>query len=341
MLDNKTILITGGTGSFGKKFTEVILKRYKPRKVIIFSRDEFKQHEMSKIFPALKYPIRYFLGDIRDKERLERAFENVDYVVHAAALKQVPALEYNPIEAVKTNILGANNIVEASLNANIKKVVALSSDKAVNPINLYGATKLVSEKIFIDGNAYGGNRLKFSVVRYGNVVASRGSVIELFMNLKKKQEKIFPITDKRMTRFWMTLDESAELVLNSLKWSEGGEIFIPKIPSMKIVDLARAIEPECEFKEIGIRPGEKIHEILVSEEESRNARAFNGAYVILPQFGMRKNAHEKYEQYEKLADRFAYKSDENDVWLTEGQLKKILKMMEENPWDMSLTAANG
>ncbi|MGB2651481.1 MAG: UDP-N-acetylglucosamine 4,6-dehydratase (inverting), partial [Candidatus Omnitrophota bacterium] len=245
MLDNCTILITGGTGSFGRKFTGTVLERYKPRKVIIFSRDEFKQHEMSKQFPPEKYPIRYFLGDIRDKTRLCRAFEGVDYVVHAAALKQVPALEYNPTEAVKTNVVGADNIVDAAIDSEVKKVVALSTDKAVSPINLYGATKLVAEKIFIAANAYGGEKTKFSVVRYGNVVGSRGSVIPHYLNLKNQGEKEFPVTDEKMTRFWITLEQGVELVLKALEESVGGEVFVPKIPSMKIVDLARAIDPKC------------------------------------------------------------------------------------------------
>lgn len=323
MLDNKIILITGGTGSFGQKFTEMVFKKYKPKKVIIFSRDEFKQHEMSKVFPSEKFNIRYFLGDIRDKERLDRAFENVDYVVHAAALKQVPALEYNPMEAVKTNILGANNIVEAAINRGIKKVIALSTDKAVNPINLYGATKLVAEKIFIDANAYGGNRTKFSVVRYGNVVASRGSVIELFLQLKHRNIIEFPITDINMTRFWMTLEESVELVLNALQEAEGGEIFIPKIPSMKIVDLAKAIAPGCKFKIIGIRPGEKINEVLISEDEARRTKIFGDMYTILPQFYERRELHKKYEQYPSVPKGFAYKSDTNDRWLAVEELQEI------------------
>ncbi len=329
MLNNKTILITGGTGSFGKKFTSVLFARYKPEKVIIFSRDEFKQHQMAKDFPQEKYNIRFFLGDIRDKARLTRAFEGVDYVVHAAALKQVPALEYNPIEAVKTNILGANNIVDAALDKKVKKVIALSTDKAVNPVNLYGATKLVAEKIFIDANAYGGNRVKFSAVRYGNVVASRGSVIEYFLNLKKKNIKRFPITDKRMTRFWMTLDESAELVINALLKAEGGEIFVPDIPSMKITDLAKAIEPKCTFKAIGIRPGEKMHETLISEDESRKAKKVNGLYVVLPQFFERQKAYKKYDKYASVPERFSYRSDNNPRWLNAAQLKKILKRIED------------
>ena len=323
-LKGKTILITGGTGSFGKKFTEILVKSQIPKKVIIFSRDEYKHYEMAKTLPKTNVKIRFFIGDVRDKERLERAFEDVDYVVHAAALKQVPALEYNPIEAVKTNILGANNIVEAALNTGIKKVAALSTDKAVNPINLYGATKLVAEKIFIDANAYGGNRVKFSVVRYGNVVASRGSVIEHFLKLKQQKVKEFPITDEKMTRFWMTLEQSVELVIRSLEEAEGGEIFVPHIPSMKIIDLARAIEPNCKFKVIGIRPGEKMHETLISEDEARKTKIFNGAYVILPQFSEREGVHLKYNSYQDVNEGFTYRSNSNDSWLTEKELKIMI-----------------
>jgi len=329
MINDKVILVTGGTGSFGQKFTEIVFKRYKPKKVIIFSRDEFKQNEMSKIFPVEKFNIRFFLGDIRDKERLERAFENVDYVVHAAALKQVPALEYNPMEAVKTNIMGANNIVDAAIDKNVKKVIALSTDKAVNPINLYGATKLVAEKIFIDANAYGGGRTKFSVVRYGNVIASRGSAIKLFLELKQKKIKELPITDERMTRFWMTLDESVELVLKAIQETEGGEIFIPRIPSMRIVDLAKAIMPNCKFKIIGIRPGEKINEVLISGDEARRTKIFDGLYAILPQFFQSKKVHKKYERYPTLPEGFAYKSDRNKKWLTVKELQGMIKEYEK------------
>lgn len=324
-LKGKVILITGGTGSFGNKFTEVVLKRYRPKKLIIFSRDEFKQHEMAKKFPDGKFPIRYFLGDIRDKNRLCRAFEKVDYVVHAAALKQVPALEYNPMEAVKTNVLGAQNIVDAALDNNVKKVVALSSDKAVNPINLYGATKLVAEKIFVDANAYGGGRVKFSVVRYGNVMASRGSVIEFFLNLKKRGISEFPITDKNMTRFWMTLEQSVGLVTNALKEGVGGEIFIPQIPSMNIIDLAKAINPKCRIKIIGIRPGEKLHELLISSDESCNVRSFKSMYVILPQFCGTGAIEKKYGRCPKVGKRFVYGSDNNKRWIKAGELSKCIE----------------
>jgi len=325
--NNKTILVTGGTGSFGNKFTDMVFKRFKVRKLIIFSRDEFKQYEMAKIFPGDKFPIRYFLGDIRDKDRLRRAFDGVDYVIHAAALKQVPALEYNPVEAVKTNIMGANNIVEASIDKGVKKVIALSTDKAVNPINLYGATKLVAEKIFIDANAYGGGNVKFAVVRYGNVMASRGSVIESFLELKKQGAKEFPITDERMTRFWMPLEHSVELVIKAMDEAEGGEVFIPRIPSMKIIDLAKAIEPKCRFKIIGIRSGEKMHELLVSSDEARNTRVSDRIYIILPQFFERRDLHEKYYKYPTLPEGFAYSSDKNEKWLNAEDLRKMLKVI--------------
>jgi len=324
MLNGKSILITGGTGSFGKKFTEIVFERFKLKKLIILSRDEYKQHEMKKAFSPDKYPIRFFLGDIRDKCRLNRAFEGVDYVVHAAALKQVPALEYNPTEAVKTNVMGADNIVDAAIDAGIKKVVALSTDKAVNPVNLYGATKLVAEKIFVAANSYGGGKVNFSVVRYGNVAGSRGSVIPLFLDLKDKGVKEFPLTDERMTRFWITLEGSVNLAIKALEESEGGEIFVPRIPSMKIADLARAIEPDCRFKAIGIRPGEKIHEVLISEDEARNVKIFDGCYVILSQFLEKEDVYDKYSSYPFVARDFIYRSDKNEEWLTVGELQKIL-----------------
>lgn len=331
MLNNKTILITGGTGSFGKKFTEIIFKKYKPKKVIIFSRDEYKQYEMAKKFPKSKFNIRYFIGDIRDKSRLERAFENVDYVVHAAALKQVPALEYNPTEAVKTNILGAENIVDVALDRSVKKVIALSTDKAVSPINLYGATKLAAEKIFIAANAYGAEKVKFSIVRYGNVIGSRGSAAARFLELKMRGIKEFPITDEQMTRFWMTLEQSAGLVLTALDEAEGGEVFVPKIPSMKIVDLARAIEPKCRFKAVGIRPGEKMHESLITEDDIRATKKFKGIYVVLPQFLESENMRKKYEKYPHVERDFVYKSNKNDEWLTREALQKILEQLEKEP----------
>ncbi|MDD5503750.1 MAG: UDP-N-acetylglucosamine 4,6-dehydratase (inverting) [Candidatus Omnitrophica bacterium] len=328
MLNNSTVLITGGTGSFGHEFVQAAFDSYKPKKVIVFSRDEFKQYNMAKLFPDGKYPIRYFLGDIRDRSRLGRAFYGVDIVIHAAALKQVPALEYNPIEAVKTNIIGADNIVDAAIDSGVKKVIALSTDKAVNPINLYGATKLAAEKIFIAANAYGGDRTAFSVVRYGNVVASRGSVIPLFMDLKQKGVKEFPITDLNMTRFWMTLKQSVGLVIKALEVAVGGEVFVPRIPSMKITDLARAIDPDCEFKVTGIRPGEKVHETLISEDESRNTKVLDDIYVIISQFARQgTKAFERYKKNKPVEPGFAYRSDKNDKNLTRNELQKILKDM--------------
>ena len=307
-----------------------MLKDHEPKKVIILSRDEFKQYEMAKIFPDRKYPIRYFLGDIRDKDRLFRAFEGVDYVIHAAALKQVPALEYNPTEAVKTNVVGADNIVDAAIDAGVKKVIALSTDKAVNPINLYGATKLVAEKIFIAANAYAGGRVKFAVVRYGNVVGSRGSVIPLFLKLKSQGVREIPITDMRMTRFWITLEQGVDLVLNALEASEGGEVFVPKIPSMKIVDVARAINPECTFRVVGIRPGEKIHESLISEDEVRATRILDGIYVILPQF-FDKKLQEKYRNCPCVPEDFVYRSDTNESWVTPEDLVAMMNQKESEP----------
>jgi len=336
MINGKTILITGGTGSFGRKFTQRILRNYKPKKVIIFSRDEFKQYEMSEVFPTDKYPIRYFLGDIRDAARLNRAFEGVNTVVHAAALKQVPALEYNPMEAVKTNVLGADNIVEAAIDQGVEKVVALSTDKASNPINLYGATKLAAEKVFVAANGYAAGRVKFCVVRYGNVMGSRGSVIPFFTSLKQRGIKEFPITDERMTRFWITLQGSVDLVMKALEYGVGGECFVPIIPSMKITDLAKAIDPEAKFKIIGIRPGEKLHESLISEDESFNTRIFQDTYVILPQFFADKEIHKQYDVCTKVPQGFKYRSDLNKDWFTIEQLKRT--MTEHDIYSLQPTA---
>lgn len=325
MLNDKVILITGGTGSFGKKFTEYVFNNFDPKKLIILSRDEFKQFEMAKKFPDTKYPIRYFLGDIRDKDRLLRAFEGVDYVVHAAALKQVPALEYNPFEAVKTNILGAQNIVDAAIANGVKRVVALSTDKAVNPVNLYGASKMVMEKLFIAANSYvGAKDTRFSAVRYGNVVGSRGSVIPFFLNLKKQGISEFPVTDKRMTRFWITLDQGVELVHTALQYAAGGEVFVPKIPSMKIVDLIKAIDEDATYKIKGIRPGEKVHETLIHEDEGRKTLANGNYYVILPQFKFEVKNHTVYKDAKKVPEGFAYKSNTNDHWLTVDELKRMI-----------------
>jgi UDP-N-acetylglucosamine 4,6-dehydratase len=316
---NQSILLTGGTGSFGKHFCKVMLEKYHPKVIRIYSRDELKQHEMRQIFGDDF--IRYFIGDVRDGERLKRAMEGVDIVIHAAALKQVPSCEYNPFEAVKTNIYGAQNVIDAAIDTGVKKVVALSTDKAVNPVNLYGATKLCSDKIFIQGNSYSGSRgTRFSCVRYGNVIGSRGSVIPLFRE-QKKTGKI-TITDKRMTRFWLTLDQAVELVVNALCHMQGGEIFVPKIPSMKIIDLAKAVASECEIEVIGIRPGEKLHEALITEEEGRNTVTYNGMYVVMPDYSWWEQ--QNYKTGQKIADGFVYTSNNNDNWLSVEDLKEII-----------------
>ncbi len=325
MLNDKTILITGGTGSFGNRFTWRVLSEFKPRKVIIYSRDEYKQYIMRQKMLKYSNKLRFFLGDIRDKDRLYRAFEGVDYVIHTAALKQVPALEYNPTEAVKTNVIGADNIVDAAIDRDVKKVVAISTDKAVNPVNLYGASKLVAEKIFVAANAYAGTKVKFSVVRYGNVVGSRGSVIPFFMQLKKQGQKEFPITDERMTRFWITLDQGVNLVLKALECSCGGETFVPKIPSMKITDLAKAIEPRCKFRFTGIRPGEKLHEVLVSCDETRNTLMFDGIYVIMPQFFVCDETLEAYRNCPAVPKDFVFQSDINENWIDRNQMEEMVK----------------
>jgi UDP-N-acetylglucosamine 4,6-dehydratase len=283
MLNEKVILITGGTGSLGKKLVQVITKEYKPKKLIVFSRDELKQFEMSQRWGTKKFPfMRYFLGDVRDKERLMMAFDGVDYIIHTAALKQVPAAEYNPTEFIKTNVIGAMNVIDAAIYNDVKKVIALSTDKACNPINLYGASKLCSDKLFVAANVFSGSDgTVFSVVRYGNVLGSRGSVVPFFK--ERAKTGVLPITDQRMTRFWITLDQAAHFVLKSLELSKGEEIFVPKIPSMKITDLAAAIAPECKQQIVGVRPGEKIHETLISEEEARNTLEYKECFLIKPQ----------------------------------------------------------
>ena len=320
------ILITGGTGSFGKKFTEILLKKYQPAKIIIFSRDELKQYEMAQIFSTDKYPcMRYFIGDVRDKERLYRAFHEVDCVIHAAAIKQVPAAEYNPMEAIKTNINGACNIIDAAIDQKVKQVIALSTDKAANPVNLYGATKLCSDKLFIAGNAYvGRDHTRFSVVRYGNVVGSRGSVIPFF--LKKKAEGVLPITDPRMTRFWITLDQGVAFVLKCLHSMVGGELFVPKLPSMNIMDLAAAIASDCRTEITGIRPGEKLHEVMVPVDDARNTVEFDDYYVIKPQFHFFKRRFNEQNGSRPLPDGFEYNSETNPWRLNQ---KELLKMIND------------
>jgi UDP-N-acetylglucosamine 4,6-dehydratase len=328
--DNQTILITGGTGSFGHKFVEAMLASHRPRKLIVFSRDELKQHDMRALFPdGSGSPVRYFIGDVRDRERLYRALDGVDIVVHAAALKQVPAAEYNPLEFIKTNVLGVANVIDAAVDRNVKKVIALSTDKAANPINLYGATKLCSDKLFVAANSYSGaHRTRFSVVRYGNVVGSRGSVVPFF--LKQRKTGVLPITDPRMTRFWITLDQGASFVMSRLGKMVGGEIFIPKIPSMNIMDLARAIAPECRTEVVGIRPGEKLHEIMVAEDDARYTVEHEDSYVILPSFHdwdaamyMNRNGGKP------CPDGFRYSSDTNSQWLTVEHLRKMAGLSDE------------
>lgn len=326
MLNDKTILITGGTGSFGKKCTEIILKKYKPKKLIIFSRDELKQFEMEKMFSDKTYDcIRYFIGDVRDKERLQRAFRGVDYIIHAAALKQVPAAEYNPFEAVKTNILGAQNIIDVAIDQKVKKVIALSTDKAANPVNLYGATKLCSDKLFVAANAYVGDTdTAFSVVRYGNVIGSRGSVIPFF--LKQKETGIIPITDPRMTRFWITLEQGVNFVLSSFERMVGGELFVPKLPSMNIMNLVKAIAPECETKTIGIRPGEKLHEVMVPRDDARKTLEFENYYLIQPDFKffIRRFSNNGGKP---VPEEFEYSSGTNKWWLTIDELKGMINTL--------------
>jgi len=313
-----SVLVTGGTGSFGRMFTEIVLRELRPRKLIVLSRDELKQHEMRQQFPdAGDSPIRYFIGDVRDRERLYRAFHEVDVVIHAAALKQVPACEYNPFEAIQTNIMGAKNVIDAAIDSGVKRVLALSSDKAVNPINLYGATKLCAEKLFIDGNAYVGDRpTRFACVRYGNVAASRGSVIPVF--LEQRRNGRITITDPRMTRFWITLEQGVRFVIRSIEEMWGGEIFVPKIPSMSILELSRAIASDCEVETIGIRPGEKTHEVLVSEDEARNTLEFDDKFVILPRGSC------GWDGGRSLPPGFRYASDTNPQQLTVEALLSLL-----------------
>lgn len=328
MLNNKTILITGGTGSFGKAFTKYVLTHYEPKKIIIYSRDEFKQFMMQNEFKEYLPKLRFFIGDVRDKDRLYRAFEGVDYVIHAAAMKQVPACEYNPNEAIKTNIHGAQNIIDAALDCGVKKVVALSTDKAVNPVNLYGGTKLVSDKLFIAANAYAGTKdICFSIVRYGNVAGSRGSVIPFFHKLIQNGATELPITDYRMTRFWISLEEGVKLVIKALEEAKGGETFISKIPSFKITDLAQAMLPGCKMPEVGIREGEKLHEIMVTVEDSMTTYEYDKHFIVYPQFDW--SAHRKSEPTGKrVADGFSYSSDNNTEWLTVEEIRELIKTVD-------------
>ena len=329
MLNNKTILITGGTGSFGKKFTKTVLNRYpNVKKIIILSRDEYKQFIMQNMpeFKPFEEKLRFFIGDVRDKERLYRAFEGVDYVIHAAALKQVPACEYNPFEAVRTNIIGAKNIIDAAIDKGIKKVVALSTDKACAPINLYGATKLCSDKLFISGNYYAGSKeTRFAVVRYGNVAGSRGSVIPFFQKLVAEGAKELPITDMKMTRFWLKLEQAVEMVLEALENMHGGELYVKKIPSMHMPDLAKAIAPNLKIKEVGIRPGEKIHEQMITKEDAANTIEFKDFYIVLPQIQLgEKDIQKYYPNAKKVSPDFEYNSGNNDRWLTVEDMRKLI-----------------
>lgn len=328
MLNKKSILITGGTGSFGKKFVKMTLRDYPDvQRLVIYSRDELKQYEMSQVFSTHKYPqLRYFIGDVRDLPRLTRALEGIDTIIHAAALKQVPAAEYNPFEAVKTNILGAQNVIEAAIAMNVKRVVALSTDKAAAPINLYGATKLCSDKLFTAANLYTGHRdLLFSVVRYGNVMGSRGSVIPFF--LKERHKGILPITDERMTRFNITLEEGVNLVMFALQNMWGGEIFVPKIPSYRITDVAKAIAPECSMEVIGIRPGEKIHEEMITETDALNSLECDSYFVILPSYVPSWDISDFIKTFKaKRCDTgFRYNSGENTEWLSIEQIRTMIR----------------
>lgn len=333
MLNDKAILITGGTGSFGKKFTKMILDRYNPKKIVVYSRDEFKQDLMRKEF-AESYPdkvdkLRFFIGDVRDKDRLYRAFSGIDYVIHAAAMKQVPACEYNPLEAIKTNINGAQNIADAAIDKKVKKVVALSTDKAVNPINLYGGTKLVSDKLFISANAYSGEGgTIFSVVRYGNVAGSRGSVIPFFKDLIENGHNELPITDFEMTRFWITLEQGVELVFKALNESRGGETYISKIPSFKITDLAKAMSSNIILKEVGIREGEKLHEVMITKDDSRYTYEYENHYIIYPNFDWWHLDSHFTEGGTLIENGFEYNSGSNVEWLSVEDLKSEIEKLQ-------------
>lgn len=329
MFNNKNILITGGTGSFGKKYTQILLKNYKPNKIIIYSRDELKQYEMASEFSHSS--MRYFIGDVRDESRLNTAMNGVDFVIHAAAMKHVPIAEYNPMECIKTNIYGAQNVINASLKNRVEKVIALSTDKACNPVNLYGATKLASDKLFIAANNIAGQSpTRFSVVRYGNVVGSRGSVVPLFKKLIENGAKELPITDERMTRFWITLEDGVKFVLKNFERMHGGELFIPKIPSMKITDLAATLAPNLPIKLIGIRSGEKLHEIMISADDVLHSLDFDDHYVITP--SIRFYDKEADFAINKLGQKgssiksgFEYRSDNNTQWLSQQSLKEMIE----------------
>jgi UDP-N-acetylglucosamine 4,6-dehydratase len=327
MFDGTSILITGGTGSFGNRFIQTVLERSKPRRLIVFSRDELKQYEMQQVFSEEEYPcMRYFIGDVRNADRLEMAMRDVDYVVHAAALKHVTAAEYNPFECVKTNIHGAENVVNASIRNDVKGVVALSTDKAANPVNLYGATKLASDKIFVAGNHLSGHsQTRFSVVRYGNVLGSRGSVIPYFNKLIAEGAEFLPVTDMRMTRFWITLQQSVDFVLSSIAMMQGGEIYVPKIPSMRIPDLANCMAPALPTKEIGIRPGEKLHEVMITEDDSRTTLELADRYIIEPSFNRWSSSRTPHENAVAVQDGYRYASDTNTEWIDRESMMRLLR----------------
>ncbi len=329
MLDERSILITGGTGSFGRAFVRAVLRRHRPRRLVVLSRDEQKQYEMAKRFSPEEHPcLRYFIGDVRDAERMKRAFDGIDYVVHAAAMKHVPIAEYNPFECIRTNVAGAENVINAAIETGVRRVIALSTDKAANPVNLYGATKLASDKCFVAANHLSGEGgTRFSVVRYGNVVGSRGSVVPHFKALLDDGAKELPITDFRMTRFWITLKQGVEFVLERIAAMAGGELFIPKVPSMKIVDLARALCPECGVFESGIRPGEKLHEVLLPLDEARLTVEFPGHYTVEPAFHWWKREEHMVDNGDRgvsVPDDFTYASDTNAEWLGAEDLRRML-----------------
>lgn len=325
-LDNKTVLITGGTGSFGKSFAKFLLQNFNLKKLIIFSRDELKQFNMQKEIKDER--VRFFIGDVRDLQRLQRAFFGADIVIHSAALKQVPILEYNPFEAVKTNILGSQNVINAAIDQRVEKVLLVSTDKAAQPVNLYGATKLCAEKLFISGNSYSGGRTKFSCVRYGNVLGSRGSIVEHLLKNRNNLSKVY-ITDLEMTRFWITLRQAFNLVLFGLGNMEGGEIFIPKIPSMKLIDLFETLAPGVEQEIIGVRPGEKLHEILLTEQEARHAVELSNYYVVLPEFIKNDNFQKYYEFGKEMNGEFRFTSDTNQDWLDGDKLQAMIGEVAE------------
>ncbi len=326
LLDGASILVTGGTGSFGQKLVAALLSRHKPKRIIVFSRDEQKHYDMAQAFRPTDHPnLRFFIGDVRDKDRLEMAMREIDFVVHAAALKHVPAAEYNPFECIRTNVHGAENVVGAALRCGVKRVVALSTDKAVNPVNLYGASKLAADKIFVAANNLAGSLpTRFSVVRYGNVVGSRGSVVPYYRKLIAEGAKSLPVTDARMTRFWVTLQQGVDFVLASLAMMHGGEIFVPKLPSMKITDLARLMAPSLKQEVIGIRPGEKLHEALLTEDDARTTFALKDRFVVEPQFAFWNRERYQDAGIESLPEGFRYTSDANTEWLDEATFKKVL-----------------